>query len=311
MIHLENLTRRYGDFVAVSDLSCRIQPGEIIGLLGRNGAGKTTTMKMLTGALEPDAGRVLIDDMDMAEHRQTLQRRIGYLPENCPVYPEMTVVEYLDYRAALLDVPPEKRMPAIREAVTRAELESKLLSPIGTLSRGYRQRVGVAQAIIHKPDIVILDEPTNGLDPQQIRHMRDLIRDLARNATVIVSTHILQEVQAVCQRVLVLRHGELVVDTSLDDLSQGRRLLIATDADAERVQALLGGLPGVEEVLGGGEQQLFELNLSGSTDTVAPAVARALIEGGHQLFRLQPRTQDLETLFREVNDNHTKEVAHA
>lgn len=311
MIHLENLTRRYGDFVAVSDLSCRIQPGEIIGLLGRNGAGKTTTMKMLTGALEPDAGRVLIDDMDMAEHRQTLQRRIGYLPENCPVYPEMTVVEYLDYRAALLDVPPEKRMPAIREAVARAELESKLLSPIGTLSRGYRQRVGVAQAIIHKPDIVILDEPTNGLDPQQIRHMRDLIRDLARNATVIVSTHILQEVEAVCQRVLVLRHGELVVDTPLDDLNQGRQLLVATDADADRVQTLLGELPGVESVRGGGEQRLFELSLTAGSDTVAPAVARALIEGGHQLFQLQPRTQDLETLFREVNDTDTKEVAHA
>ncbi|MDX1804686.1 MAG: ABC transporter ATP-binding protein [Alcanivorax sp.] len=311
MIHLENLTRRYGDFVAVSNLSCKIQPGEIVGLLGRNGAGKTTTMKMLTGALEPDSGTVSIDGQDMAEHRQALQRRIGYLPENCPVYPEMTVVEYLHYRATLLDVPAQQRMPAIRQAVRKAELEAKLLSPISTLSRGYRQRVGVAQAIIHNPDIVILDEPTNGLDPQQIRHMRDLIQELARSATVIVSTHILQEVEAVCQRVLVLRHGELVVDTPLSSLAEGQQLLVGTDADEQQLQALLGNLPGVTGIRADHDHQRFELALDQHADEVAPRVARALIEQGHQLFQLQPRSQDLETLFREVNEHQPQEEAHA
>lgn len=311
MIHLENLTRRYGDAVAVGNLSCRIESGEIIGLLGRNGAGKTTTMKMLTGALEPDAGRVVIDGKDMAEQRRELQKRIGYLPENCPVYPEMTVVEYLDYRAALLEVPPRQRMPAIREVIARAELESKLLSPISTLSRGYRQRVGVAQAILHKPDIVILDEPTNGLDPQQIRHMRDLIRELARNATVIVSTHILQEVEAVCQRVLILRHGELVVDTPLAALNQGRQLLISTDADEQRARALLGPLAGVESLASGGERGLYVLNLNDSAELVAPRAARILVENDQRLFQLQTRSQDLETLFREVNETPIAEAANA
>lgn len=311
MIHLENLTRRYGDAIAVDGLSCRIETGEIIGLLGRNGAGKTTTMKMLTGALEPDSGRVLIDDKDMAEHRRPLQKRIGYLPENCPVYPEMTVVEYLDYRATLLEVPSEQRMPAIRRVIARAELESKLLSPIRTLSRGYRQRVGVAQAIIHKPDIIILDEPTNGLDPQQIRHMRDLIRDLARHATVIVSTHILQEVEAVCQRVLVLRHGQLVVDTPLSALDQGRQLLVSTDADLSRAEALLGGLEGIAAIASGGEQGLYELALKDNPENVAPRVAQTLVQNGQQLFQLHARSQDLESLFREVNDNAGTEVANA
>lgn len=315
MIQLENLCRRYGEHVAVDNLSCRIQPGEIIGLLGRNGAGKTTTMRMLTGALEPDSGRVLIDDQDMATHRRTLQKRIGYLPENCPIYPDMTVAGYLDYRAALLDVPSAQRMPAIRAVIERAELQDKLLSPIGTLSRGYRQRVGVAQAIIHKPRIVILDEPTNGLDPQQIGHMRDLIRELAQQATVIVSTHILQEVEAVCQRVLVLRHGELVVDAALASLNQSRRLLVVTDAELAAVQPLLTALAGVDEVIAADADGRYELKLSADPATVAPQVARALVDNGRQLLQLQTLSQNLETLFRKVNEAPARqaaaEVAHA
>ncbi|EKF74754.1 multidrug ABC transporter ATPase [Alcanivorax hongdengensis A-11-3] len=311
MIQLENLTRRYGDYVAVSNLTCRIQPGEIVGLLGRNGAGKTTTMKMLTGALEPDAGQVLIHGRDMADHRQSLQRRIGYLPENCPVYPEMTVVEYLDYRATLLDVPPAQRMPAIRKAVRKAELESKLLSPISTLSRGYRQRVGVAQAIIHDPDIVILDEPTNGLDPQQIRHMRDLIRELARHATVIVSTHILQEVEAVCQHVLILRHGELVVDSPLADLAHDQQLLVGSDASAAQMQSLLQSLPGVQGIHPQSPDHHYLLTLNEPAEQVAPQVASTLVGQGHALFQLQPRSRDLEALFREVNDTQLEEQANA
>lgn len=309
MIQLENLTRRYGDAIAVNNLTCRIQSGEIIGLLGRNGAGKTTTMKMITGALEPDTGRVVIDGDDLAEHRRALQRRIGYLPENCPVYPEMTVVEYLHYRASLLDVPKQERMPAIRRVLAQAELGDKLLAPIATLSRGYRQRVGVAQAILHRPDIVILDEPTNGLDPQQIGHMRVLIQELAHQATVIVSTHILQEVEAVCQRVLVLRHGELVLDTPLDTLRRDCHLEVETDADEAAFQALAGDLQGVVGIRteGGGR---YRLALAGESRALGAELARRLLGQGHALYRLQPSRRDLETLFREVNEGDRREVAH-
>jgi len=312
MIELDGLTLRYGDFVAVDNLSCRIEPGEIIGLLGRNGAGKTTTMKMLTGALEPDAGEVRVDDMAMTRHRRALQQRIGYLPENCPVYPEMTVVEFLDYRAGLLGVPKTERMPSIRAVIARAELEDKLLAPINTLSRGYRQRVGVAQAIVHKPDIVILDEPTNGLDPQQIGHMRELIRELAHHATVIVSTHILQEVAAVCQRVLILRHGELVIDTALASLKQNRQLLVGTDADEQRLRALLAGIDGITAIRRSRDHDtLYALDLDAPADAIAPQVARLLVENGQQLFTLQTHGEDLETLFHDVNVAAAAEVAHA
>ena len=192
MIQVENLTRRYGDFTAVDDVSFSIGRGEIVGLLGHNGAGKTTIMKMLTGFLEPTAGTITIDGLAIGRDTTAIQSRIGYLPENCPVWPEMTVIDYLDYQANLHGLPEGQRKAAIAKAIRRTALKEKATSPIQTLSRGYRQRVGVAQAILHDPDIVILDEPTNGLDPTQIRHMRDLIRELAQTATVIVSTHILQ-----------------------------------------------------------------------------------------------------------------------
>src|SRR5699024_490178 len=207
---------------------------------------------------------------------------------------------------------------AMRRVLERTELEDKLLSPISTLSRGYRQRVGVAQAIIHTPEFVILDEPTNGLDPQQIGHMRDLIRELAAHATVIVSTHILQEVEAVCQRVLVLRHGKLVVDTPLSALSHSHQLQATTDATLAAMKALLQGLDavlGISELAGADHAgQQYELNLAAQPDSVAPQVARLLVDNGYQLWQLQTRRQDLETLFREANaapqPAPQQEVAH-
>ncbi|MCI5219889.1 MAG: ABC transporter ATP-binding protein, partial [Candidatus Electrothrix sp. LOE2] len=190
MINVEHLTRKYGDFTAVDDVSFAIGQGEIVGLLGHNGAGKTTIMKMMTGFLEPTKGNITVDDLDVGRNRREIQKKIGYLPENCPVYPEMTVLEYLEYSAALHGVAEQDRPALIREAVARTALEAKATKPLSTLSRGYRQRTGVAQAILHKPDILILDEPTNGLDPTQIQHMRTLIRELAETSTVIISTHI-------------------------------------------------------------------------------------------------------------------------
>ncbi|MCF6179937.1 MAG: ABC transporter ATP-binding protein, partial [Geopsychrobacter sp.] len=198
MISVERISRKYGDFLAVDDVSFNIGRGEIVGLLGHNGAGKSTIMKMLTGFIEPSAGRVLIAGEELANNPSRGQSHIGYLPENCPVYPEMSVVDFLDFTANLRRIGPDQRPDAVRSAIERADLGEKAQAIIGTLSRGYRQRVGVAQALLHNPEILILDEPTNGLDPGQIEHMRGLIKGLGEQATLLISTHILHEVEAVC-----------------------------------------------------------------------------------------------------------------
>ena len=305
MIRVEHLTRRYGDFTAVDDVSFEIPRGEVVGLLGHNGAGKTTIMKMITGFLEPTDGSIHVDELEVGRDTQAIQGRIGYLPENCPVWPEMTVIDYLDYQAALHGVPEAGRNAAVATAIRRTALKDKATQSIQTLSRGYRQRVGVAQALLHDPDIIILDEPTNGLDPTQIRHMRELIRELAQSATVIVSTHILQEVQAVCERVLILRAGRLVVDARMDELQQGRRLLVSVEGEAEATLSAVDGVAAVESRGGAGERRDYLLEAG---EEAAPAVADALAAAGLRLYALQPERRDLEAVFAEVND--AAEVAH-
>jgi len=298
MIQVEHLTRRYGQLLAVDDVSFTIDQGEVVGLLGHNGAGKTTIMKMLTGFLEPTSGTIRIDNQEMGRDTRAIQSRIGYLPENCPLYPEMTVIDYLDYQASLHGLADDSRPRAIAQALRRTALGEKATRPIQTLSRGYRQRVGVAQAILHQPDIVILDEPTNGLDPTQILHMRELIRELARTATVIVSTHILQEVQAVCDRVLILRSGRLVVDSRLDALQQGRRLLVSVDDEVTDSLAKVEGVAGVKAHGKANGRWTYVLDAG---DEVAPRVAAALTIAGRRLYMLKPEHHDLETVFAEVN----------
>mgnify|MGYP001820079022 FL=1 len=308
MIDVERLTRRYGELVAVDDVSFGIGHGEVVGLLGHNGAGKTTIMKMLTGFLEPTSGSIRIDDFDIGVDTRAVQARIGYLPENCPVYPEMTVIDYLDYQASLHGLAEDKKSGAIARAIRRTALHDKAAQPIHTLSRGYRQRVGVAQAILHQPDIVILDEPTNGLDPTQILHMRELIRELARSATVIVSTHILQEVQAVCDRVLILRGGKLVVDSRLHELRQGRRLLVSVDGEAGDDLAGMDGVAGVEARGTANGRWVYALD---ADEELAPQVATTLVGAGRKLYHLQTEHRDLETVFAEVNElAPEREVAH-
>jgi ABC-2 type transport system ATP-binding protein len=298
VIEVQHLTRRYGDLVAVDDVSFRIDHGEVVGLLGHNGAGKTTIMKMLTGFLEPTGGIIRIADLEIGRDTRAIQARIGYLPENCPLYPEMTVIDYLDYQASLHGLASATRAAAIAQAIRRTALLEKATRPIQTLSRGYRQRVGVAQAILHQPDIVILDEPTNGLDPTQILHMRELIQELARTATVIVSTHILQEVQAVCDRVLILRAGRLVIDSRLDELRQGGRLLVSVDGEATQP---LAGVEGVAGVDARGETDGRWTYALEADDDVAPRVVTALLAAGRKVYTLQPEHRDLETVFAEVN----------
>lgn len=312
MIEVRELSRSYGELKAVQDVSFSIGRGEIVGLLGHNGAGKTTIMKMLTGYLEPSGGEIRIDGLDIAKQRREAQRRIGYLPENCPLYPEMTVLDYLDYQASLQGISPQARPRAIRRAVERTELEPKATALIGTLSRGYRQRVGVAQAILHAPKILILDEPTNGLDPSQIQHMRSLVRELAVDATIIISTHILQEVEAVCGRVLIMRGGRMALDSQLDAIGRQPRLLVSLDRAPDEVRPILSGLDGVSGVTLLDEDaglRRFALETD-DLRAASPLVAQAIGAQGWPLYGLEPERQDLEALFGAVTLEQPSEVAH-
>jgi ABC-2 type transport system ATP-binding protein len=306
MIQVEALTRTYGDLTAVDRVSFEITRGEIVGLLGHNGAGKTTIMKMLTGYLEPSSGSIKINGLDIADQREAVQEQIGYLPENDPLYPEMTVIDYLDYAAALHGVSQAERTVRIRDAIKKTDLASKAADTIGTLSRGYRQRVGVAQAILHNPHLLILDEPTNGLDPTQVQHMRALIRSLAAHATVIISTHILQEVQAICDRVIIMRNGQKALDASMAELRAGSRLLVAVDAGPDLAIELLksvSGVSGVETVhsQGAGHRYALELDAEDGLDETAPTIASRIAKEGWKLYALQPESRDLETIFGEIS----------
>ncbi len=306
MIEINHLSRYYGDLKAVNNVSATIKHGEVVGLLGHNAAGKSTIMKMITGFLEPSSGSITVDGLAIGEDTAAIQRRIGYLPENCPVWPEMNVIEYLQYQARLHGVSEGEVNGAVAGAIRRTGLKQKAAQSIQTLSRGYRQRVGVAQAILHNPDIIILDEPTNGLDPTQIRHMRGLIGELAETATVIISTHILQEVQAVCERVLIMRAGQLAVDSTLAELQTGHTLMLRLDnADAK---GYLERLDGVKSVNRRADAEYCSYALTAPAD-IAPHVADAVHRHGDKLYAMQPEIRDLETVFAEVNENVVEENA--
>lgn len=222
-IEVEGLSKRYGDFEAVRDLSFQIGAGEVVGFLGPNGAGKTTTMRILTGFIAPTDGSVRIAGFDIFAQGLEARRSIGYLPELPPLYPEMTPLGYIDFVAKLKDVPRSKRKAAVERALSLCGLRDVYRREIRQLSKGYRQRVGLAQAIVHEPKVLVLDEPTVGLDPIQIREIRAMIRDLAATGgqTILLSTHILAEVEAICQRVILIQRGRKVLDQSLSELTAG------------------------------------------------------------------------------------------
>ena len=297
MIEARELTRRFGDNVAADAVSFAIGPGEIVGLLGHNGAGKTTIMKLLTGFLEPSSGSAEIDGQDVTEHAADVRRKVGYLPETVPLYSDMTVVDYLEFVATVRGVAPSERISAVRRAVDATGLRERALAVIDTLSRGFKQRVGVAQAILHAPRFLILDEPTSGLDPAQTQEMRDLIRRLAESATVILSTHIMQEVDAVCDRVMILRAGELALDQKLVDLQRSQRLYVGTDASGQAVAEAVG--EGVDvDAADGGVFLGFDRPLG---HELSAEIAARLVGAGLAFHALQPEKQDLETVFRRVS----------
>ncbi|NND91380.1 MAG: ABC transporter ATP-binding protein [Granulosicoccus sp.] len=331
MLEVQSITRHYGELKAVDEVSFSINRGEIVGLLGHNGAGKTTIMKMLSGFLEPDTGSIKFHGISVSDSPEALQQQLGYLPENLPVYPELSIASYLDYAAELKGLTGKDKRQAIKSVIETTDLGSRLLSPISTLSRGMKQRVGVAQAIIGKPSLLILDEPTNGLDPTQTEHMRQVIRNISESATVILSTHIMQEVEALCDRALIIRQGRLAVDAGLHDLTRSNRIALCTSADAEAIQQVMkqaGWFKGINPGNHIGTQQDVSQGLhdyilqvddpARLTDCLAEC-AQLLVNANIPVMGLRADTQNLQSLFVQVNSdqplkydsaNRAEEVKH-
>jgi ABC-2 type transport system ATP-binding protein len=308
VIEIQNLTRKYGDFVAVDNVTTSIRPGEIVGLLGHNGAGKTTMMKMLTGYLDPSTGSVAVNGLDAVRDRQKLQQLIGYLPENAPTWGEMLVQEYLSTMAELRGVPQGQTRAAVVDAARATDLLGRLTQPIATLSKGLRQRVGIAQAIVHKPSVLILDEPTNGLDPAQIQGIRKLIQELGKYTTILLSTHILQEVEAVCSRVLVLIGGQLVADAPIAQLtgSSSVRLSLQGDNTPEGLSKLVNGVERVERLgvdprLAGYTQ--WRVHCADGSWPI-PEILQVAQKNGWQVGSVAPETRTLEQVFQQLEREH-------
>ncbi len=304
MIEVQDLTKSYGPRLAVDGISFSVPRGEILGFLGPNGAGKSTTMRILTGYLSATGGTASIDGYDVFQNPLEVRRRIGYLPENNPLYNEMRVSDYLRLCCKLRAVEPARRAGRIDYALEACGLGDRRRGVIGRLSKGLRQRVGLAQAVVHDPELLILDEPTSGLDPAQTRETRELIVALGRDHTVILSSHILPEVSATCQRVVIINHGVLVADDRPENLARrmseghGIDVEVTVRGDAEAVRGKLAALKGLDSVevtpLAGGE---CSVKVHSSRDDPREAIARAVVKGGFGLRELHSRTLSLEDVF--------------
>ena len=302
-IDVAGLTKRYDTITALSEVTFQVQPGEIMGFLGPNGAGKTTALRILTGMLAPTAGIVRIDGLDVTEQPLAVRRRIGYLPEHVALYPELRVTEYLEYRAAIKGVARSALRSRVGAAIEQCQLADVTRRLIGRLSKGYRQRVGLADCLLAQPKILILDEPTVGLDPHQIRQTRELITQLGRTATILLSTHILPEVEMTCQRVAIINQGRIA---AVDTPEQLRRRLTGTQivrvevrGDAGTVQAALQQLPGVARVSPAGRTDghvSFDIETSGGED-VREGIFRLAVERQWTLRELSAAQASLEDVF--------------
>ena len=321
MIKVEGLTKRYARNVAVDNISFEVQKGQIVGFLGPNGAGKTTTMRVLTCFMPPTAGSANVAGFDVLEHPMEVKKRIGYLPETPPLYPEMEVVEYLTFVGKLKGLSGadlKRRVGEVSERCAVADVSNRLVSK---LSKGYRQRVGLAQAIIHNPDVLILDEPTAGLDPKQIIETRELIKDLAGNHTIILSTHILPEVEQTCEHVIIINKGKVVATDTVHNLTNRLRGSEAVSVEvesrdgaleAQTVQRRLEQVPGVSRVIHKetrDQRNVFEVeSLQGRS--VRAELARSVVEAGWNLNELHAVSVSLEEIFLQLtggNNNDSKE----
>ncbi len=303
MIEVKGLTKYYADFPAIQDLNFHAERGEIVGFLGPNGAGKTTTMRILTGYMPPSEGTATIAGFDVFKQSLEARKHVGYLPETVPLYPEMAVWDYLDYMARLRGVRnADQREEQIEEALELCGLTDRAESIIGRLSKGYRQRVGLAQALVHKPDVLILDEPTIGLDPRQVREVREVIRGLGRDRTIMLSTHILPEASQVCNRIVVIHKGHIVAQDTPERLTAaltgGQRVLVRVRNDGAGLVEALQKVPLVTAVhpIGDGS---YEVESSRDGDP-RPEIAAAIVGGGWGLLELRAAGMSLEDIFLQL-----------
>jgi len=311
VIEVQHLTKRYGRVTAVEDISFRVERGEILGFLGPNGAGKTTTMRILTGFLPATEGKAIVAGFDVFEQPIEAKRRTGYLPETPPLYPDMSVIEYLTFVAKIKGVPPAERRQRIQAVMDRTRISDMANRLCSKLSKGYRQRVGLAQAIIHNPDVLILDEPTAGLDPKQIIETRQLIKELAGNHTIILSTHILPEVSQTCERVVIINNGHVVaVDTPANltaRLQGSETMYVQVDAGGADVSGTLRRVGGVTRVVESDRRDSlvgYEVESAHGSD-VRRELARMVVSNGWGLLELRPLRMSLEEIFLSLTTEET------
>jgi len=303
VIEVQHLTKRYGPVTAVNDISFRVERGEILGFLGPNGAGKTTTMRILTGYMPATEGKAMVAGFDIFDQPIEAKRRTGYLPETPPLYPDMSVAEYLDFVAKVKGVPSGERRQRIQQIMERTRIADVATRLTGRLSKGYRQRVGLAQALIHNPDVLILDEPTAGLDPKQIIETRELIKALAGDHTIILSTHILPEVSQTCQRVVIINKGQVVAVDTPDNLTARLRgsatMYLQVDTSGADAGVSLARLPGVTRVVESDRRDGvigYEVDSEQGRD-VRREIARIVVSSGWGLLELRPMRISLEDVF--------------
>jgi ABC-2 type transport system ATP-binding protein len=297
MIEVEGLTKRYGERTAINGLTFRANKGEVVGFLGPNGAGKTTTMRILTGYMPPSEGRGKVAGYDLLTESIEVRRRVGYLPENVPLYPEMSVVQYLDFMAELRQIP--DRNDRVDEVMEQVHIAERAESFIGNLSKGLKQRVGLAQALLHKPEVLILDEPMEGLDPQQQIEVKRLIREIGVEHTVMLSTHILSHAQELCNRVIIINDGQIVAEDTPDrlgaQLAGGGQVHLVVEGDGAGLLEELKLLPGLTEVAMVTDGN-FEIVLAPGPDA-RPAIAGKVVSGGWKLLELRRERLSLEEIF--------------
>lgn len=300
MIEVEHLTKKYGDLVAVKDLSFKVDKGKIWGLLGPNAAGKTTTMRILTGYLPANEGKANVAGFDVFEQPNEVKRNIGYLPENLPLYPEMTVHSFLSFTAEIKQIPAEKRKKAVEKAIDISGLKTAKGRLVKNISRGFKQRVGVAQALIHDPQVLILDEPTIGLDPAQIIEIRQLIKSLKKKRTILLSTHILAEVTQTCDGVVIINEGQLMASGSLEDLTASFREkdgIVVKVKETKKAIALLKEMPGVEKVT----KKDSEINIEWSQDKdLRDDVSKTIVRNELGLIEMRPLAMNIEDIYLKV-----------
>ena len=307
MIQVENLTKYYHALCAVDQINFDIQKGEILGLLGPNGAGKTTTLRMLTGYLQPSSGNIRVKGLSIDRHIVEIKKMLGYLPESAPLYHDMLVFDYLNYVAAIREINGEQKLARIRRLADLCGINEVMHQPIGELSKGYKQRVGLAHAMMNDPEVLVLDEPTSGLDPNQIVEIRKIIKEIGKEKTIILSTHILSEAEATCDRIVIISQGKIVADGSTENLkrSAGGKNVVhlgLQNADFETVQKSLSDIEGIENVSCVSETaSALNVRLSyRSTDDLRPDVYRKIKKTDWILLDFHQQTQSLENIFREL-----------